>query len=513
MRRLLLALAILASCTTAPTASPAPTATPDAVTRGGQLRVAQALDVTTLDPWTASDPDTLEALSQVYEPLARLDPVSLRPVPLLATKWTASSDARIWTFTLRSGVKFHDGTPLDAAAVAYDFERARDFLRLGLGPLIDSVTASDPSTVVFTLKTGYAALPATLASTSFGLVSPACVKAGPAWATPATRCAAGTGPFRVEPGAWKTGDRLVLTRNASYWGTDADGRRLPFLDSVAFIAVRDENARVGGLHAAQVEVALDLGPATARALRADPNLAAQRRPYYPTVFVGITPGPGPFAAAEVRRAAAMAVDRDGLARSVYSGEARAAAQLVPPGLLGHDDTVTQFAPGDAAAAKKLLADAGFASGVNADLWYSPDASDALPDPKRVAEAVAADLARGGITVNVRTEDAALFIADAKGGRLTLWIEARAPERADPDDFLADATTNTVALELLRRARAEIDESKRAELYKQAAKLIQQDVSRIPLLHTGAPLGLTRRVHGLTASAVGGESLATVWMGQ
>jgi peptide/nickel transport system substrate-binding protein len=209
----------------------------------------------------------------------------------------------------------------------------------------------------------------------------------------------------------------------------------------------------------------------------------------------------------------MAVDRDGLARSVYSGEARVAAQLVPPGLLGYDDTVMQFAPGDAATAKKLLADAGFASGISADLWYSPDATDALPDPKRVADAIAADLARAGIAVNVRTEDAALFAADAKAGRLTLWIEARAPERADPDEFLADATTNAVALELLRRARAEIDETKRAELYKQVSKLIQQDASRIPLLHTAAPVGLTRKVHGLVAGPVGGDSLSIVWMGQ
>lgn len=504
---------MLAACTSAPTPSPRPTNTPDAVTRGGQLRIAQALDVTTLDPWIASDPDTLEALTQVYEPLVRLDPATLKPTPLLATKWSASADGRVWTFTLRAGVKFHDGTPLDAAAVVYDFERARTSLRLDLGALLDSVTASDPSTVVFTLRAPYAALPATLASTSFGLVSPACVKAGPAWATPATHCSAGTGPFHVEPGAWKTGDRLVLTRNASYWGTDAEGRRLPFLDSVAFIVARDENARVGGLRAAQVEVALDLGPGTARTLRADPNLAPLRRPYYPVVFIGIAPGQGPFGAAEVRRAAAMAIDRDGLGRSVYSGEARSAAQLVPPGLLGYDDTVTQFAPGDATTAKKLLADAGLASGLSADLWYSPDATDALPDPKRIADAIAADLARAGISVNVRTEDAALFAADAKAGRLTLWIDARAPERADPDDFLSDATNNPVALELLRRARGEIDESKRAELYKQVAKLIQQDASRIPLLHTGAPLGLTRKVRGFVASAVGGDSLRAVWMGQ
>ena len=505
-------LLVIVGCTAAPAASPSPTTTPDTVTRGGQLRVVQSLDITTLDPWTASDPDTLEAMRQIYEPLVDLDPVTLRPVPLLATKWAASADAKVWTFTLRSGVKFQDGTAFDAAAVVYDFERARSFARLDLGTLVDSVMAADASTVVFTLRTGYAPFLATLASPSFGMVSPSCVKPGPDWATPATRCSAGTGPFRVEPGAWRTGERLTLTRNPSYWGSDPEGRRLPFLDGVTFIAARDENARIGGLRASGADIALDLGPASARTLRADPNLAPTRRPYYPVVFIGISPS-GPLASADVRRAAALSLDRDTLGRSVYAGEARVAAQLPPPGLLGFDDSVMQFTAGDVNAAKKLLSDAGLGNGVAVDLWYSPDATDALPDPKRVADAVAADLAKAGINATVRTEDAAQFQADARAGRLPLWIEARVPARADPDEFLADATANPVALELLRRARAELDDSKRAELYKQVSKLIQQDVSRIPLLYTGAPVGLTKKVHGFVARPLGAEPLSAVWMGQ
>ena len=410
-------------------------------------------------------------------------------------------------------MRFHDGTAFDAAAVAYNFERGRTITRTRLDALIDSVTATDASTVVFTLRSGYAPFLAALASPSLGIVSPACIKQGATWSTPATRCAAGTGPFRIETGAWQSGTRVSLVRNTNYWARDGEGKLLPYLDGVAFTAARDENARVGGLRAAQVDLALDLGPAAARTVRADPNLVLAHRPVFDTLFVGIGPTGTPLDKPDVRRAVAMAFDRVGIVQSVYGGEAKAASQLVPPGLLGFDDTVTQFTLADAPAARRTLADAGYPNGFATDLWYSPDTSQALPDPRRVADGLAADLAKIGVTANVRTEDADAFAADARAGRLALWIAVRAPDRADPDEFLSDATNDAVALELLRRARGEIDLSKRAELYKQVSKLIQQQVSRIPLVHAGAPIGASRKVNGLVARALGGESLSAVWMGQ
>lgn len=491
---------------------PATTATPSAtrdLARGGTLRVALTTDITTLDPWTASDADTFAALRQIYESLVAFEPGTLRIVPKLAVRWTVSPDARTWTFTVRSGVRFHDGTPLDAAAVAYDFDRARAFARFDLGSLVESVTAPDPSTVVFALRAPYAGLLATLASPSFAIVSPSCVRQGPAWATSGSRCGAGTGPFKLEAGGWKPGERVTLTRNAAYWGTDAAGRRLPFLDGVVFTPVRDENVRVGGLKAAAVDLVLDLAPASIRTLRADPNIAAAPGPMYATLFLGIG-NARPLDSLDVRRAVALTVDRGAVVQAAYAGQARPAAQLLPPGLLGYDDTVTQFAPMDVAAAKKALADASLPTGFATELWYSPDATTTLPDPKRVAESIASDLAKIGVTATVRTEDPAAFAADARAGRLPLWIGMREPERPDPDEFLADASTDAVVLELLRGARGEPDASKRGEVYKQVTKLVQQSVSRIPLLYTGGLAGISKKVQGFVPAAVGPESLETVF---
>ncbi len=449
-------------------------------------------------------------LRQVYETLVDVEPGGLAIVPKLATRWTVSGDARTWTFTIRSGVRFHDGTPLDAAAVVFNFERARAFGRFDLASLLDSVTASDPSTVVFSLRSSYVPFLATLASPSFGIVSPSCVRQGPAWGTPGAKCGAGTGPFKIEAGGWKAGDRVTLTRNASYWGTDLAGRRLPFLDGVTFVPARDETVRIGGLKSAALDLVLDLAPASIRALRSDPNIMPAPGQPFAVLLIGFGAGK-PFDSADVRRAVALTVDRGAIVQAVYAGQARAAAQLLPPGLLGYDDTITQFSATDVNLARKTLSDAG-GSGLATDLWYSPDATTALPDPKRVAESVAADLAKIGVTATVRTEDSSAFAADAKAGRLPLWVGVRDPERADPDDFLADATTDPVALELLRRARGEPDASKRGELYKQVAKLIQQSVSRIPLLQVGDLSALSRKIQGFVPATVGPELLDNVFFG-
>jgi len=469
--------------------------------------------MTSLDPWTASDPATLIVLRQVYETLVDLAPGGFTVVPKLAERWSVTGDGRVWTFQLRQGVRFHDGTALDAAAVAFNFERARSFARFDLGSLVTSVVTPDPATVSFTLRAPFAPFLATLATPSFGIVSPTCLRQGPAWATPATRCAAGTGPFRSEPGAWQAGDRIALTRNPSYWGMDQSGRQLPYLDGVEFRAVRDETSRVAELRAADVDIALDIGPSSLAAIRSDPNLGIRRRPSADVSYLGIAVTATPFDSLEVRRAVAMAIDRNAILQTAYGGDALIASQLVPPGLAGYDDTITEFTKYDTAAAKRALADAGYPSGFASDLWYATQATAALPDPKRIADAIAADLGRIGILVRLRPADADTVAASSRSGGTALWVGERTATRADADEFLADVSANPVAAELVRRAGAESDGSKRAELYKQVTKILQQEIARVPLFHSSPPIALIGKVIGLTPQPIVGESFATVTLGR
>ena len=506
---LLAAILFTSACApVAPLITPSPSAT--AVPSGGVLRVALPADITTLDPWAANDASTLAVLRQVYEPLVDLAPGSFQVVPKLADHWDVSSDGRTYIFTLRSGIRFHDGTLLDAAAVAANFDRGRS--RSVLAAQITSVTATDALTVAFSLRAPYAPFLASLAAPSFGIVSPACLRQDPSWATAASRCAAGTGPFRLEPGAWRPGERITLTRAAGYWGRDGGGNTLPYLDGVTYLPMPDQGARAAAVHAGTQDVALDLDPAALATIRSDPNIAVMRRPSCDASFLGFAGATGPLATPDVRRAIAMAIDRAAIAQTAYAGDAKVATQLVPPGIAGYDTSVVEYAKYDTTAAKKLLADAGQGSGFAVDLWYPGDGSPSLPEPRRVADAIAADLAKVGITATLRSGDPARIRSETRTGTL-LWIESRVASRADADDFLADVTSDPVVQALLDRARTEIDESKRTELYKQVTKLLQQQAARVPLFNASLPVVASRRVRGLVAQPVVPESLAAVWLGR
>ena len=534
--RLAVAAVILAlsACQGAPptrVATPLPTPA-SGVNNGGTFRVAIAGDAVTLDPWNASDGNTLLVTRQIFETLVEYEPGSLRIVPKLAERWSVSSDGLGWTFVLRRGIKFHDGTDLDAAAVALNLDRARQSAHPLRGPsgidrfrayatllegfddasVIARVEAKDGGTVVITTKVPFGPLLADLAMPSFAIASPKSMRDDPSgWATPASSGASGTGPFLFRPGSWQTGQQIALERNASYWMKDASAAALPHVDRVVFRVVKDEAARIAELRSGGVDTVRDLTLAALPTVKADPNLQLVARPAFNATYLGISGSATPLDKVEVRRAIAIAIDKPLLAAVLYSGAGVPASQLLVPGVLGYDDSVVEFYRYDVAAAKRLLVDAGLPSGFATELYYPTTWRTQYPDPRRVAESVAADLARIGITATVRAAEPAAY----RAGRLPLWVGDVTGESADPDSFFPDggAWAGDVVRELLRRARHESDGSKRSELYKQASKLIQQDAARIPLMHAEMFVATTKKVRGLAPHAIGVESFAQVWLGK
>jgi len=351
---------------------------------------------------------------------------------------------------------------------------------------------------------------------NFAIVSPKSMRDDPqSWSTPASSGASGTGPFVFRPGSWQTGQQIALERNASYWTKDPTGATLPYVDRVVFRVVREEAARIAELRSGGVDTVRDLTLGALPPVKSDPNLQLVDRPALGTTYLGVAATVAPLDKIEVRRAIAMAIDKPLLAAVLYSGAGLPASQLLAPGMLGYDDSVVEFYRYDVAAAKRQLADAGLPSGFATELHYPSMWRAQYPDPRRVAESVAADLARIGITVTVRAAEPAAYRADSRAGRLPLWIGDALGESADPDSFFADggAWAGDVVRELLRRARYEADGSKRTELYKQASKLIQQDAARIPLMHTDVFSATTKKVHGFAPHAIGVEAYARIWLGR
>lgn len=513
------------------TTTPPPRGT---VQAGGALRVALDGRITTLDPQNAGDASTVQVTRQIFETL--VDEVGGRIVPKLAESWSVSADGRTWTLSLRRGVKFHDGTDLDAAAVVASFDRARlttDALR---GPpsadrfaafaalwggfdgasVLVKVEAKDPATVVFTTRVPFGPFLSALAAPASAIVSPASLRQDPiGWAGIGSRGAAGTGPFVFRPGAWQGDGEIALERNPAYWAKDQAGTPLPYLERVVFRALPDEATRVAALRAGDVDAVRDLSPAALTAVRADPKLEVLARPALGVVYLGLRRSMAPFDRLEARRAVAAALDEDALASAAFAGEAKAATQFVAPGTLGYDDTILEFARQDTAAARRLLADAGHAQGLEVDLYYPTAWRPAYVEARRVAESVAADLARIGINATPRATDGATLRADAGAGRFALWLDDWIGASADPDASLGAlfASADPVIGELLRQARSETDESKRGELYKQVSKLVQRDALAIPLVHPSPPLVVSRKVRGLVPLRGGGEALTGVWIGR
>jgi peptide/nickel transport system substrate-binding protein len=532
------AILLLTACQVAPipgVATPLPTPA-GGVDTGGNLRVAVAADNLTLDPWNANDPNAMTVTRQIFETLVEYDSGGVKIVPKLAESWTVSSDGLAWTFVLRRGIKFHDGTDLDAAAVATNFDRARQVAHPLRGPtgverfrayaallegfddasVIARVEAKDLMTVVVTTRLPFGPLLADLAMPTFAIVSPKSLRDDPAgWSTAASPGASGTGPFVFRPGAWQPGLQIALERNASYWLKDPSGAALPYVDRVVFRVVRDETLRIAELRSGNVDTVRDITPAALPTVKADPNQQLIARPAFNATYLGITATAAPLDRVEVRRAIAMAIDKPLLATVLYSGGGVPASQLLAPGMLGYDGSVVEFYRYDVASAKRLLAEAGIANGFATELYYPTSWRPQYPDPRRVAESVAADLARIGITATVRAAEPTAYRADSRAGRLPLWIGDATGESADPDSFFADggAWAGDVVRELLRRARYEADASKRTELYKQASKLIQQDAARIPLMHADLFVAATKKVRGLAPHAIGVDTYAQVWLGR
>jgi ABC-type transport system substrate-binding protein len=203
----------------------------------------------------------------------------------------------------------------------------------------------------------------------------------------------------------------------------------------------------------------------------------------------------------------MAVNRGALS-PVYAGTSRPATQVVPPGSLGYDDSVVEFAPLDTDAGRKALADAHVTTPLSTDLAYPSAPTAAYPDPQRTAQSLATDLGKIGIVARLRAvEGTALHEA-----RATFTLDTTAIG-LDPDDVfwplygLDDPSGGSLIVGLVRKARADADPTKRAELYKQVSKIARTDALRVPLLFADRPNAATARLVGYT----GIEYFGTVWL--
>lgn len=486
MKRFLGAFAGAAAILLAGQALPVKSA--QAQTPPNALVVGQIAEPKSLDPHAVTAVNDFRILMNIYDGLVRYKDGTLETEPALAKSWTISDDGKTYTFTLRDGIKFHDGTPLTAEAVKFNFDRMLDdkhpYHDTGPFPLsfffsaIDSVTAKDKLTVEFKLKDPYAPFLSNLAYPTGLIVSPDAVKK---YAKDFGRHPAGTGAYKFAE--WESNSKVVVTRNEDYW----DGA--PSLEAVIFRPITDANTRVAEMLSGGIDMMVEVPPDNVATFQSDAAFAVHEQAGPHVWFLILNAKEGPFADKRVRQAINYAIDKKALVENVLQGTAAIAAGPTPPAFSwAYNDSLQPY-PYDLEKARKLIKEAGQEG---AELtFYVTEGGSGMLDPVPMGAAIQADLAKVGLKVKIETYEWNTFL-----GKVNPGLEGKADmaEMAwmtnDPDTlpYLALRTgawpdkggfnsgyySNKKVDELLEKARSSTDQAERAKLYKQMQEIVHDD---------------------------------------
>ncbi len=475
-------LAAVAASALAFGADPAAAQTPPNVLVVGQIAEPQALD-----PHAVTAVNDFRILMNVYDGLVRYAPGTLEVEPALATSWEVSDDGTVYTFHLREGVNFHDGTPFNAEAVVFNFERMLNddhpYHDTGPFPLsfffsaVDSVEALDDMTVQFTLNAPYAPFLSNLAYPTGLIVSPAAVMQ---YGQDFGRHPVGTGAFQFEE--WRANEAVVVTRNEDYW----DGA--PSLEAVVFRPITDANTRTAEMLAGGIDMMVEVPPVALSEFEGDGfNIVEQAGPH--VWFLILNAMEGPFADVRVRQAANYAINKEAIVNDVLEGTAEVAAGPTPPAFAWAYNSDLDPYPYDPDRARELLAEAGVES--PSITFYVTEGGSGMLDPIAMGTAIQADLEAVGFDVTIETYEWNTFLGRVNPG---LEGEADMAEMAwmtnDPDTlpYLALRTdawpdqggfnsgyySNPEVDALLEEARTSTDQDRRAELYRQMQQIVHDD---------------------------------------
>jgi len=537
--------------TVAPTAAPpkpteapsvAPTQAPAAVAAVSTFIFGGEGDPICLDPAIGIDGVSSRVMRQVFEGLVKYDKDTTNVIPALAERWETSTDNLSWTFYLRKGVKFHDGTDFNADAVVKNWQYWMDpknplhdaqvkagqtfqyygamFGGFGDQSVIQKAEAIDATTVKFTLSKVQGPFLQNLAMFPFGFQSPAALeKAG----LGSCKQAIGTGPFTFVQ--WKTNEYVELAKNPDYW----DQANAARVDRVVIRAIKDNAARFAALKAGEIHAMEGLNSDDVKAVQNDPNLQIMYRPPNTIAFVAFNYKIKEFQDLRVRQAIAQAINKKEIVDNLYGGLGLVAKELQPPTLWGYNKDLQDWAY-DPAAAKKLLADAGFPNGLSeitwADgkkeplsLWYMPVSRPYYPNPKDIGQAIAADLAKAGIRAQLQTVDWTVYQDKRKKGEMPLYMLGFTGDNGDPDNFVCyyfcmDSKNTPVQREgfvadqavsdLAKKAAALVKQEERAPLYQQAEQMIKDNVLRVFIANNQVPLALSKKVSGYVTNPTSSE---------
>ncbi len=487
------------------------------LTQAVNLRVANQGDVQSMDPHSLNESLQLSFMGSVYESLV-MRGKDMSVTPVLATKWTQTSPT-VWRFELRKGVKFHDGTPFTADDVVFSFQRATDIgsdMRGYTAPIKEVRKVGDFAVDIETL-TPFPILPDTL--TVFAIMSKKWCEENKAEKpvdrrkgieNTASFKANGTGPFRLKER--QPSVRTVIVRNFNYWDKVESN-----VDEVVFTPIGNDATRVAALLSGELDVMEPVPLQDVERIKTTAGYTVLQGPELRTIFLGMdqkrdellfsnVKGKNPFKDKRVRQAFYQAIDIETIKSRVMRGAATPTALMIAPAVRGFQADMNKRVPYDVEAAKKLLADAGHPNGFEVGMNCP---NDRYVNDAAICQAVAANLARIGVKINLTAETKVSYFPKILRRDTSFYLLGWTPSTTDAHDALynlmASPTdkgqgqynlgtySNAKVDELALKVQTETDKTKRGEMIREAFKIHQDDFGHIPLHQQALAWGYNARV--------------------
>jgi peptide/nickel transport system substrate-binding protein len=495
--RLLLPVLLLCAACAPPASRPqAPEAQPGGERQGqagGKTRVTIVLgsEPISANPYGDSATPVYGMWMHMLEPLVYWNPHTAQNEPLLAESWRAL-DEYTWEFKLRQGVRFHDGSELTAEDVVHSYTRIRDdpeSKQRSTLAHVERIEALDKYTVRLTTRVPDVALPFRLNNRVIGSKT-AYERYGPG---EADKHPVGTGPYMFKE--WVQGQRWVVEKNPNYWNPE---RRATF-DEVVFRWIKEPQAAVTALLNGEVDVIPNVPPQLVDRIQASSSAHVAATRGSRLMFLGMNSNYKPWDNVKVRQAVYHAIDRQALIQGVLGGRAYELNGPIGPGMYAYDPNLQPQYPYDPAAAKRLLAEAGYPNGLDVEL-QSPNGRY-LKD-KEISEAIVSMLGQVGIRARLVTPEWSKIWPDIQAGRVPFYLVGRGSVE-DPSEYLHQyfrtgvtprlGFSDPVVDSLLDAEQKEFDPAKRVELLRRAMSRIMEQAAMVFLFQYEDTYGVSNRV--------------------
>jgi len=474
------------------------------------LIFAQGADPRSLDPAYSDDAESSKITFQIYEGLVRYKKTNTEIEPSLATEWTTSPDGKEWTFKLRKGVKFHDGTPFNAEAVKFSIDRQLEPNRKSDMPYakfvyegVKSVQVMDEYTVKIVLDRPLAAFLANMAMTHAAfIVSPTAVKKfnGNLGENPV-----GTGPYKFVK--WEKGQYLELTTNADYWGDK------PKVKNAVYKFVKENSVRASDLIAGGTDIMDGVDTNDVKTLESK-GMVMFKQPGMNINYMGFYCDKGPFKDPELRRAISMAINRQNLIDYLYLGLAKLPNTMLPDFVPGYSKTAKaiDYNPEEA---KKILAKLGKSNLEISVITYSNPRPYNPVNGEKLAAAIQAELAKIGVKMTIKSYPWKEYREALKQEEGDAFFYGWTGDNGDADNFLmlldggqiksslnAAHYSNPEYDKLLEQGRTTLDPAKRAEIYAKAQDMAMKDAPWVFISHGVVLSAYRSNIKGFAVHPIG-----------